>query len=393
MGYVPALDGWRGVSILLVLASHVGIVAGIPGGLGVTIFFFVSGLLITGQLLDEHQRHGRIDLRRFYWRRALRLMPASTAFVVVAGAAFVACGGRVPPTAWLAAFCNLANYAQLATHLFDTNISGLPHPFVILWSLAIEEQFYLVWPVLLLVLLVNDGRRAALLWALVCCLVFCLAWRCHLAPICGHLHDTACGPHGDDWIAKSTETRADSLAFGAVAAVIVRSSAARRVLTVLRSPAVVGAAACLLLLTVMARGDWFRETLRYTLQGASLLVLVPASTLAASSIGAMLSQPALLAIGRLSYGLYLWHWLALMLVGRTGFGRVGGACTFVAVTAVLTLASWFAIERPVMALRRRAGSHGSPALVVRSTPALVVRSTPAMPDVEALTLADATGAR
>ena len=360
-GYVAALDGWRGLSILLVLAAHAGLSDRVPGGLGVTIFFFVSGFLITGQLLDELARHGRLDLARFYWRRALRLLPASTAFIVVAGVAYLALGGAMRPAAWFAALLYLANYAQLATHLFDTSAPGLLHPFVILWSLAIEEQFYLVWP-LLIALLARGGGRGPLAAVLAGAIIGCLAWRLHLAPVCGHLHNTACGPHGDDWIAKATDTRADSLAFGAIAAVVLRSSLAPACLTVLRSRAVLVAGAACLLLTVALRADWFRDTWRYTAQGSALLVLVTASMLPANPLGSLLSQPALIAIGRLSYGLYLWHWLALMLARRLAAPE-WAPCLFLVLTALFTLASWLAIERPVLGLRRRAGSHATASLV------------------------------
>ena len=376
MGYLPALDGWRGASILLVLLSHAGLDARIPGGLGVTVFFFVSGLLITGQLVDERRRHGRIDLRRFYWRRILRLLPASTAFIVLAGLAFLALGGAMRPGAWLAALFYLANYAQLTTHLFDTNLPGLPHPFVILWSLAIEEQFYLVWPPLI-ILGAATRRGGVLAAALGCCLVFCLAWRMHLAPLCGGPHDLACGPHGDDWIAKSTDTRADSLAFGALAAVMLRSRLSAVIAAGLRSPVLLAGAAGLLILTVVLRNDAFRDTWRYTLQGVSLLVLVPASTLPENALARLFSQPWLMAVGRLSYGLYLWHWLVLMLAGRVAPNGLRFTVCFTVLTVLLTLASWRLIERPSIALRRRAGSNAS-ATIVPGRAATPFRTDPAI---------------
>ncbi len=359
---VPALDGWRGISILLVLAAHAGVGPAVPGGLGVTIFFFVSGLLITGQLLDEHRVHGRIDLGRFYWRRALRLLPASTAFIVIAGIAYAACGGSMRAWAPAAALLYAANYAELASHVFDTTLPGLAHPYVILWSLAIEEHFYVFWPVLLLIL--SRGGSRARIVALLVCIAGCLAWRCHLAPICG-AHGHACGPHGDDWIGKATDTRADSLAFGALAASVLRSRLAAMLAPLVRSPIAVASAALLLVVTVVIRDHGFRETWRYTLQGLALLVLVPAS-MAPGRLTALLSRPALVLVGRLSYGLYLWHWLALMLASRLAPGGVAFGAAFAALTLAFTLASWFAIERPVIALRRRAGSHAQPMLLPRT---------------------------
>ncbi len=371
---MPALDGWRGVSILLVLAAHAGMGPLVPGGLGVTIFFFVSGLLITGQLLNEHRLRGRIDLARFYKRRALRLLPASTAFVVIAGLVFIACGGVMRVAAWPAALLYGANYAQLTSHAFDTNISGLVHPFVILWSLAIEEQFYLVWPVLLLIL-ARLGGRTALLVGLTVCILGCLAWRCHLAPICEASRGLACGPHGNDWISKSTDTRADSLAFGAFAAVLIRTQAGWA-LTAARSPAVI-ASAFVLLVTCAIRNEEFRDTGRYTLQGAALLVLVPAS-LQPGLLAALLSRPLPMAIGRLSYGLYLWHWLALMVAGRMAPDGPAFDAIFVCLTLAFTFACWFGIERPMVALRRRAGSEATAALMQAGAARRALAADPAL---------------
>ncbi len=357
------LDGWRAASILLVLAAHSGL-PGVPGGLGVTIFFFVSGFLITGQLAGEHRQSGRIDLVAFYRRRFYRLVPASSVFVLVAGLFYVASGGTFRPLAWLGALFYVANYMQLTSHLFDTAVHGVVHPFVILWSLAIEEQFYLVWPLLLIA--VGGCRRPVPLTAALACIVFCLVWRLHLAPICGPAHGLACGPHGDDWIAKSTVTRADSLGFGALAAL------SPRLRELGRRRSLVFGAALLLGATLLVRDGVFRETWRYTLQGCALVVLVPASLRARSLMGVALSRPAPVAIGRLSYGLYLWHWLALMVVERFGAGRVASFVLFAAVTALLTLASWVTIERPMIRLRRRAGSHAPDRLLERAEGAAAV---------------------
>ena len=352
-----ALDGWRGISILLVLASHALPGRGIPGGLGVTIFFAISGLLITGQLLDERAAHGRIDLGRFYKRRALRLLPPFLAFIVLGGIAFIACGGAIRLLAWPAALLYGANYAELATRLFDTNVAGLPHPFVILWSLAIEEHFYIVWPAALL-LLAGTDRRGALAAALLGCIAVCLLWRCHLAPICAAATG-ACGPHGDDWIAKSTDTRLDSLAFGALAAVLLRSRRGPALRALFRSRAAVAASLALLLATLLLRDATFRDTLRYTLQGLALLVLLAGALDERHPLTSSLAHPSLVAVGRLAYGLYLFHWLALIVVSRLPGPEAARGATFLVLTGALALTSWFALERPVIARRRRAGSHAS----------------------------------
>ena len=139
--YLPVLDGLRAVSILLVLLSHLGLDHVLPGAFGVTLFFFISGYLITRQLCGGLARTGRIGFGRFALRRVLRLMPAGLAYILVAGLAYCAAGGLITPAGWLAAIFYGANYYDLWAGYHST-LPGVRHPFNILWSLAIEEHFY-----------------------------------------------------------------------------------------------------------------------------------------------------------------------------------------------------------------------------------------------------------
>ena len=359
--YLPALDGLRAVSILLVLAAHGGLERIVPGGLGVTIFFFVSGYLITGQLAREHAKHGRISWGGFYARRAIRLMPAALGYVAIAGGAFVALGGRISAGAWLASVFYGSNYAAVFTRTLDSALPGVPHPFTILWSLAVEEHFYFVWPAALALLLARG--RAATLAALLLVVVGELAWRAHLAPLCdGHAaaHHGLCGFHPDDRIYKTTDTRLDSLAFGAIAAITGRTRFAR--------PVIAGAVA-LLAASLAARSPLARDTWRCTAQGVSLLVLVPALIHGGEGpVRRVLGSLPLRTIGRLSYGLYLWHWLALMLAARFAPHGVRFVLCFTGLTTVLAVASWFGLEQPFLALRRRLGSHAPPLLPAMRMP-------------------------
>ncbi len=373
--YVPALDGLRAVSILLVLLAHGGLERVVPGGLGVMIFFFISGLLITGQLLDEHTTRQRIDLRQFYLRRALRLLPACIAFVLVSGLAFTLLGGIVRPLAWAGALLYGANYVELFSRGFDSNLHQgtllVPHPFVTLWSLAIEEHAYIVWPPLLALLLASGMRRhrwtAAVLLAVA---LASLAWRLHLAPLCDRAHPAAmCGIHAADRIYKGTDTRLDSIAWGALTAILLRSRAAAGFLAVARRRAVIIASLAVLATTLVVRDPMFRDTWRFTWQSLSLLILVPVAITSEGSCGRILSHPVSIAIGRLSYGLYLWHWLALMLVLRAAPAGALFVVAFGGLTFAAALGAWVLIERPMMRWRRRAGSHASASLGAGVAPA------------------------
>ena len=177
--YIPALDGLRAVAILLVVLSHLGLDRVLPGAFGVTLFFFISGYLITRLLLHALRRHGRIGLSRFYLRRALRLAPASFVYIAVSGCLYQWAGGRIAAPAWLSAFFYGTNFYQLWVG-YQTSLAGVRQPFNILWSLAIEEHFYLVWPVMLR--FIWRSR-----WTLPAMLGFCaavLVWRWVLFDTC-----------------------------------------------------------------------------------------------------------------------------------------------------------------------------------------------------------------
>jgi len=161
LGYRPSLDGLRGVSILAVMSYHLGLIRG--GFLGVDIFFVLSGFLITTLLTDEWIRSGSISFRKFYMRRALRLLPALVVLAITCDFATVIFARLYwPPEAFVPVVFGMA-YASLVALFYVTNwvmISGqtlwiLGHT----WSLSIEEQFYLLWPLILIALPRRNGKR------------------------------------------------------------------------------------------------------------------------------------------------------------------------------------------------------------------------------------------
>jgi peptidoglycan/LPS O-acetylase OafA/YrhL len=352
--YLPALDGLRAVSILLVVVSHLGLEHVVPGAFGVTLFFFISGYLITRQLACALAANGRIDLQHFYVRRALRLLPAATAFILAAGGAYIALGGRIAAAGWAAALFYGANYYDLFAG-YRSNLSGVRHPFNILWSLAIEEHFYAVWPLALGALWRRHAALAAVL--ALCALVF--AWRVFLFHACFAPGAPAlCGPPNPNplWrynrLYLATDARLDSLAWGAALALLQQIGK-------LPPRWLAWPGFALLAASFLGAGPWPRDVLRPTLQGAALLAAFPAVLAGRSRLARMLSAAPCVFIGRLSYSLYLWHWGALMLADAICRPRFGALWVAAAVTLSFALAnaSFFLIERPMIGLRRRFGSH------------------------------------
>jgi peptidoglycan/LPS O-acetylase OafA/YrhL len=158
MGRWPALDGVRGLAILLVMVEHTHLAPFHGGGLGVDLFFVLSGFLISGLLLAEFQRSGGLDIRRFYYRRALRLLPALLVLVAATIGLVLAFDLGEIGRATLAMAPKTLFYVANLGRTDVGNASLLAHT----WSLSIEEQFYLVWPLALLLLLRTRWSRTAL---------------------------------------------------------------------------------------------------------------------------------------------------------------------------------------------------------------------------------------
>src|SRR6267142_349144 len=210
---LPSLDGWRAISILLVLISHSTITAGFPiapnnsiftlceviGGWGVRFFFVISGFLITHLLLQEHAKNGSISLKNFYLRRAYRILPVCISYLIVLGF-----------------FTHYSQSASLwlANFTFTTNFVDMPHPCPTahLWSLGVEEQFYLLWPCLLVFILHRSKDISTLSKILILSLI--------IAPTMRVLYDKGIYPHELRFLFfdSSFFSQFDSLAYGCLAA-------------------------------------------------------------------------------------------------------------------------------------------------------------------------------
>lgn len=308
--YVPGLDGLRALSVNIVIIGHVGFSWLVPGGLGVTTFFFISGYLITLLLWSERDRFGRVDMPRFYGRRFLRLMPELIAFVAVAGLMLGPWLNQpLPP---LQALANLGYWTNYFT-IFDLG-AGCQSCAVTghLWSLAVEEHFYLIMPMALVLAGFAPRRMAGMFIAVI---VLCLIWRTVAVTALG-LSET--------YTYQSTETRLDSIVWGCLAAVVQRSAPQLMSIVQRRGLMVFVAGAVLLAGSIVWRDPVFRETLRYSIQGLALAMLV-LPLINVARLGWMvriLEWPILRWMGRRSYGAYLWHMAAIALVGL-GMGVAG----------------------------------------------------------------------
>ncbi|GAA2623226.1 acyltransferase family protein [Paractinoplanes durhamensis] len=292
----PDIEGLRAVAVLLVVAAHAGI-PGLAGGyVGVDVFFVISGFLITSLLLREAESTGRISVPRFYARRAMRLLPAAAVVLV---ATLVAARLLLPLTRLgefakdaLAATGYVANlrFAEAGTDYLRADQS--PSPFQHFWSLAVEEQFYLVWPLLILASAYLWKRRRPLAAVLAVLVVASFALS---------VTETV---RSAPWAYFGPHTRAWELGAGALLAL-----AAGRI----RKSAVLGWAG---LAAIVAAAVLYDDATAYP--GWRALLPVAGAVALIASAGAGPGRPLgiapLQAVGRLSYGWYLWHWPVLLIV-------------------------------------------------------------------------------
>lgn len=362
--HIPSLDGLRAVSFLIVFLAHAGLDGIVPGGFGVTVFFFLSGFLITTLMRLERERTGTVSLGAFYLRRVLRILPPFY-LVLALAAAFTLTGivpGALAPRPVLAQLLHYSNYWFVA-HGADGVASGT----MVYWSLAVEEHFYLLFPLLYLGLsrLRLDGRGQGLaLWGL--CAAIC-AWRCVL--VLG-LHAAT------DRTYLASDTRFDSILFGCALAL-----AANPIVDPLAGPerlwkrVLFPGGVALLLFTFVYRAPWFRETVRYTLQGIGLTpVFVTAIRYPGWGPFRALNWRWVSFAGVLSYSLYLVHHVVLYGVEHhlAGWPPVARAAVALALSLGIASAVYRGVEKPCARLRRRldrAASSPAPAAASAVLPA------------------------
>lgn len=340
---IPGLDGIRAVAVSIVFLAHAGLEKLIPGGLGVTIFFVLSGYLITTLMLREMAESGTLDLGAFYLRRLLRLMPPLILVVAVTALASRAgwIDGMYSSAGLLSVLFYWGNYFVIA-HDF----SGLPAGLGVVWSLAVEEHYYLIYPFLLPPLLRLAGPRGTAYVLLGLCGMV-LAWRCVL--FAGHATEAR--------LTMATDVRIDAILVGGVLALACNPldfphrSAGR--LAAIWLPL---AAAAVLAGSLLLRDPWFRQTLRFTIQSAAVAGLLYAAVAASRAPWfSLLNRPAMVYLGTLSYSIYLCHHVLLYAVHKQlpAWGAVPVGLLSAASTLLLAECMRRWVEAPCARLRRR----------------------------------------
>lgn len=345
LAFIPGLDGLRAVSILIVFVAHAGLGHIVPGGFGVTVFFFLSGYLITTLLIRENDAHGRIAIPAFYMRRVVRLMPPLLVTLGFAGSAVLlgyAEGDLDPKTLFSQVFFFFNYYALYGES--GTTVAGLS----ILWSLSVEEQFYLLFPVCFILLTGRHWRIPGIALAIVAVLV----WRIVRFEVLGHA----------EWeLYISTDTRIDSILYGCLLAVIgARRPDDLRFISRWPLP-VLGLSLAILLASFLIRDPAFRSTLRYTLQGLALMPIFHlAVTQPRSPLFAWLNWRPVRRLGQYSYTFYLAHFVIIKMLVLNGIAADNLALllpvSFVLTTLYSGLVFRF-IEKPLQPLRSRLTGH------------------------------------
>ena len=351
LGHSPALDGLRGLAVLLVVAYHfVGHHVLVGGWVGVDVFFVLSGFLITALLLDERRVHGRVDVRRFYARRAARLLPALVLVLGIWSVLLLLFHGQ----GWLSATPSgdgRGRSLDVASSFGDIGIAlgyganwiyatgGGEAPLAHLWSLAVEEQFYLLWPATLLALLTLSGRVKYTVAAALVILSATLPW----------LYWN--GGEGQNRIYFGTDTRAVGLLAGALAALLWhRRRSAGRPAVLARSRAIIGLAAVALVACYVGN-EPAKFVLMPALMALAVSQVVPHLAEGGGRLGRLLGPRWLLWAGRRSYALYLWHYLwatwthPLPMQVGVPLGIAGAVAS--------TELSWRLVEQPILLWARR----------------------------------------
>lgn len=359
--HIRGLDGLRGLAVLLVILFHAD-VAGISRGfIGVDIFFVLSGFLITGIMLREHNTTGQISLRRFYMRRILRLGPALILILLVyVIALFIAdrCGIIPYANPWPVARREIfASLFYVANWYRALEYSPPMYLFSHTWSLSIEEQFYMLWPVCFLLMLKCFRRRVFQCGLIAAVIAGCWHYRAQ------SLYEGAT----INRIYHGFDTRSDAILVGCLVAMLVHTDLWRRLVAnfhfriIAIAGAFAGMATLIISATVVQPSTWFFYT-----WGLVLIELATAFVILGNLVAYphwiarinMLHWAPIVWLGQISYGLYLWHYPIFRLILDSGHHGPIVIATGFPLTLLFASLSFYYVERPFLKLKVAYASAG-----------------------------------
>ena len=320
MGYLPGLDGVRALAVLGVLLYHADLTWISGGFLGVDVFFVLSGFLITSLLLEEFDRSGRINFGRFYLGRARRLLPALVLMLLIVSAVvavFFRDAAATLRADVVASLLYMNNWWYVLNDASYFEFIGRPPLLKHLWSLAVEEQFYLVWPLLAFVAMRRAGRRGVRLLAIVLALAS-TAWMTYLSVSQGF-------PEYADpsRVYFGTDAHAMGLLVGAALATAWRPGRLRADIPRAARALITGIGIAALLTVIwffLFVGEftpWMYQRGGFLLLALVVALLIAMATHPASPLGRWMGTQPWRYLGQRSYGLYLWHW-PIFMVTRPG---------------------------------------------------------------------------
>jgi peptidoglycan/LPS O-acetylase OafA/YrhL len=358
LGYRPALDGFRGLAVLLVMVGHLATFSFLHAGgtIGVIMFFVLSGFLITRLLLEEREEAGRVSLRDFYLRRVLRLLPAVALLMAFAAIFLRSHPGTFDGVRYT--FLYVANIFKTTGH----SLGLLNHT----WSLSQEEQFYFAWPFVLVFMLWYGARFGPrnTIWFASGLALASAAWRFVLAD----------SPRMFTRVYYAPDTRMDAILLGCVLALVVGRFAGRRALGPL---ALLGGAALLF----ASRADNTSSLCRWwflPVAVASAVVIVYLVSPGESKARALLASKPFSYTGKISYGLYLWHYPIFRSVQPHvgSWPGVAQVLFMVGLAYGAASASFYLWERPFLRLKARFARHARSERATAEWPASPADASP-----------------